>query len=209
MSAGPSVSVRAHFERFPATVKGAFVIRGEDPDPHQVVIREARVTLVGRAGARPLALAPATLDVAPRRDLFVPFELSVTDLEPGWYQLECDLDVDGRPRTFPCERRFVVAWPRASVRRGSVRVDRDAALGRGASVRVEQIECGGDSIKVHLAVSPPEPVTVRLWADGSRFEVLDSEFDPNTGRGKVTAYPLLRTHRTLRAAEAAVEVKLP
>ena len=38
-------SIRAHFERFPATVKGAFVLRGADRDPHQVRDR-------GRAGRR-------------------------------------------------------------------------------------------------------------------------------------------------------------
>ena len=30
------VSIRAHYERFPATVKGAFVLRGSDRDPHLV-----------------------------------------------------------------------------------------------------------------------------------------------------------------------------
>src|SRR5581483_5249258 len=78
------VSVRARFERFPATVKGAFILRGEDPDPHQVVFREARVVGVGGGRGRPVPIASATLDVAPRQDVFVPFELPVSDLDPGW-----------------------------------------------------------------------------------------------------------------------------
>ena len=53
------ISVRARFERFPATVKGAFIIRGEDPDPHQVVFREARVVAIGGAHTHPIAMAVA------------------------------------------------------------------------------------------------------------------------------------------------------
>jgi hypothetical protein len=199
-----AVSVRARFERFPATVKGAFIIRGEDPDPHQVVFREARVVAVGGAQTHPIVMAAATLDVAPRRDVFVPFEIAVTDIDPGWYELECELDVDGRPQTFPGGRRFSVAWPRATVRRGQVQVGRAIDLPGGATVKVEQIDCGGDSIKVHVQVSPPEQLTVRLSADGGRLPVLESDFEGSTGRGKVVAYPLLRAHSSLR-----IDVKAP
>ena len=55
--------MRARFERFPATVKGAFIFRGEDPDPHQVVVSGARVTALGPGGSGPMPLAPVTLDV--------------------------------------------------------------------------------------------------------------------------------------------------
>jgi hypothetical protein len=199
-----AVSVRARFERFPATVKGAFIIRGEDPDPHQVVFREARVVAVGGAQTHPIAMATATLDVAPRRDVFVPFEMAVTDIDPGWYELECELDVDGRPQTFPGGRRFSVPWPRATVRRGQVQVGRAIDLPGGSTVKVEQIDCGGDSIKVHVQVSPPEQLTVRLSADGGRLPVLESDFEGSTGRGKVVAYPLLRAHSSLR-----IDVKAP
>ena len=37
------ISIRAHYERFPATIKGAFVLRGEGRDPQQVRIEDARV----------------------------------------------------------------------------------------------------------------------------------------------------------------------
>lgn len=211
------VSVRARFERFPATVKGAFILRGEDRDPHQVVFREARVVSIGGSQAHPITMATATLDVAPRRDVFVPFEMAVTDLDPGWYELECELDVDGRPKTFPGGRRFSVAWPRATVRRGQVPVGREIDLPGGATVRVEQIDCGGDSIKVHVLVTPPEPVTVRLSADGGRLPVLESDFEGSSGRGKVVAYPLLRAHSNLRievkggsrAGQGTLDVRLP
>lgn len=211
------ISVRARFERFPATVKGAFIVRGEDPDPHQVVFREARVVSVGGRDAHEIPMASTTLDVAPRQDVFVPFEMAVTDLDPGWYDLECDVDVDGRPGTFPGGKRFSVAWPRATVRRGQVPVGREVKLGGGARVRVEQIDCGGDSIKIQLVVAPPEPVALRLSADGSRLEVLEADFEETSGRGKVVAYPLLRAHETLRieirgrgkGAEGALDVSLP
>ena len=211
------VSVRARFERFPATVKGAFILRGEDRDPHQVVFREARVVSIGGSQAYPITMASATLDVAPRRDVFVPFEMAVTDLDPGWYELECELDVDGRPKTFPGGRRFSVAWPRATVRRGQVPVGREIDLPGGATVKVEQIDCGGDSIKVHVLVTPPEPVTVRLSADGGTLPVLESAFEASSGRGKVVAYPLLRAHSNLRidvkggsrAGQGTLDVRLP
>lgn len=218
MSKAQPVSVRVHFDRFPATVKGAFVVRGEDPDPHQVIFKEARVVALGGGEGVQLAMARATLDVAPRRDVFIPFELSVAELEPGWYGLDCELDVDGIPVSFPGGRRFAVAWPRATVRRGSVRVDRDVRLGDRARARVEQIECAADSMKLHLVAIPPDPVSVRLSSDGSRVEILDVDFDGGTGRHKVTAYPLLRAASVLRieltrgrgrGRPAAIDVKLP
>jgi hypothetical protein len=210
------ISVRARFERFPATVKGAFILRGEDADPHQVVFAGANVVGIGLGVSHPIPLPVATLDVAPHRDLFVPFEMPVSDLDPGWYTLTCDLDVDGTAGTYDGGRRFSVSWPRATVRRGQVRVGRGIALG-GATVLVEQIDCGGDSVKVHLHVDPPGPVTVRLAADGDRLEILDAEVDEASGRAKITAYPLLRSHGMLRielrgrarGELAALDVTLP
>ena len=80
----PDISIRAHFERFPATVKGAFVLRGEGRDPHQVRIEARARARAGRAhGSQPIDLEPVTLDVAPNLDLFVPFEFPVTELEAG------------------------------------------------------------------------------------------------------------------------------
>jgi hypothetical protein len=210
------LSVRARFERFPATLKGAFILRGEDSDPHQVVFREANIVGIGLPVSRPMPIAPATIDVVPHRDVFVPFELLVSDLEPGWYTMRCELEVDGTPGTFDGGRRFSIAWPRARVRRGTVKVDRAVAVGDG-KVLVEQIECGGDSVKVHLRVDPPVPITARLFAGGARLEVLETEIDEATGRGKVVAYPMMRGQRTLRVelrgkgrgAQGSLDVELP
>ncbi|MGH2635278.1 MAG: hypothetical protein ACRDHU_03930 [Actinomycetota bacterium] len=210
------VSVRARFERFPATVKGAFILRGEDPDPHQVVFREAHVVGIGLGVSNPIPMATVTLDVAPHRDVFVPFEMPVAELDPGWYTMTCELDVDGNVETYDGGRRFSVPWPRASVRRGSIKVNRSVAMG-SSKVAVEQVDCGGDSVKVHLRVDPPGPVAAKLSVDGHRLEVLEAEVDETTGRGRVTAYPVLRTHGTLRIelrgrsrdAEGALDVHLP
>jgi hypothetical protein len=210
------VSVRARFERFPATVKGAFILRGEDRDPHQVVFHEATVVGLGLGVSRPMPIPSATLDVAPHRDVFVPFEMPVSDLDPGWYTMTCDLEVDGTRGSFDGGRRFSVAWPRATVRRGSVKVDRRVTVG-DAAVHVDQLDCAGDSLRIGLRVEPASPVGVKLSADGDRVEVLDLELDESTGRGRVTAYPLLRAHRTLRielrgkgrGAEGAIDVRLP
>jgi len=191
------ISVRATFERFPATLKGAFVIRGEDADPHLFVLRSARAVEIGGPTARPIEMAPVTLDVVPHRDLFVPFELPVSDLSPGWYELECDAEVDGTPETFPGGKRFVVAWPRATVRRGTVRIDETIALD-DAKVSLDHLECTGDSTKLHLVVDPPAGPVVRLSADGQSLRVLDVELDEETGHCKVTSYPVMRSHSRLR-----------
>jgi len=195
--AAEPISVRARFERFPATVKGAFIFRGEDPDPHQVVIVAARVSAVGPGGSSPMPLASVTLDVVPHRDVFVPFELPLADLEPGWYTLVCDVEVDGTPATFDGGRRFSVAWPRATVRRGHVKVGRRVQLGEQV-VEVEQLDCSGDSIKVSLRVDPPGEIALKLAADGRRLPVLEMELDEDTGRGRATAYPLMRADEILR-----------
>lgn len=210
------ISVRARFERFPATVKGAFILRGEDADPHQVVLHEANLEGIGLGSTHPMPLQPVTLDVAPHRDVFVPFEMAVAELDPGWYTMTCELEVDGTAETYDGGRRFAVAWPRASVRRGQVKVNRAVGVG-DSKVLVEQVDCAGDSVRIHLRVDPPAPVSARLFADGGKLEVLETELDEATGRGKVTAYPLLREHAALRielrgkarGAEGAVEVRLP
>jgi hypothetical protein len=150
------ISVRARFERFPATVKGAFIFRGEDPDPHQVVLDRARVVAVGPGASAEVPIAPVTLDVIPHRDLFVPFELSVSELDPGWYTLLCDVQIDGAPDSYDGGRRFCpVAQGNGSS--GTVKVERDVVLadvdGPCRTVRLCR-----DSVKVLLRATRPGPV---------------------------------------------------
>ncbi len=211
--AGERVSIRASFERFPATVKGAFVLRGADRDPHQVRIDAARVREISGRGALSIGLDPVTLDVAPNLDLFVPFEFAITELAAGWYGLECDVAIDGDPENVRPSKRFAVPWPRATVRRGNVNVNKTARLENGPRVHVEQVECGGESIRVSYSVSPPEAVPVRLAADGASLTILEREFDEDSGHGRVTAYPIMRSHSRLsidvRGLPAPIELELP
>lgn len=218
VSTGPNepISVRARFERFPATVKGAFIFRGEDADPHQVVVSGARVTALGPGGSSPVPMPPVTLDVVPHRDLFVPFEFPVAELEAGWYTLVCDVEVDGFASTFDGGRRFAVPWPRATVRRGPIKVGRTVKVG-SATVHVEQLDCSGDSVKLHLRSEPAGGLTLRLFADGRRLQVLDVEADEQTGRTRATAYPLMRADEVLRielrgrarGSGASLDIPLP
>jgi hypothetical protein len=211
------VSIRATFERFPASVKGAFVMRSADPDPHQVAIREARVAEASGAGARPIGLAPAVLDVAPNRDLFVPFEFPVVELGPGWYGLECDVDIDGSPTTVRPPKRFAIPWPRGTVRRGQIPIGRAVALEGGPKVHLGTLELTGDSAR--LGYSAEEPVDVRLVADDGVLAAVEEAFDEETGAGRLCAYPVMRAHRSLRvevrasgkprSRPATVDVKLP
>jgi ribosomal 50S subunit-recycling heat shock protein len=162
-----------------------------------------------------MPLSPVTLDVVPHRDVFVPFELPLSDLEPGWYTMVCDVEVDGLPSTFDGGGRFSVPWPRATVRRGQVKVGKRVRLGE-QTVHVEQVDCTGDSIRISMRVDPPGHVTVRLTADGRRLQVLETELDEESGRAKATAYPVMRGDEVLRielkgrarGSEDAIEVPL-
>ncbi|HEV8564888.1 MAG TPA: hypothetical protein VGR41_08225 [Actinomycetota bacterium] len=190
------VWIRAHYERFPATVKGAFVLRGADRDPHQVVLREARVVEAAGGGDRTIDLPPAVIDVAPRLDFFVPFEFPITELGAGWYGLECDVDIDGSAAVERPGKRFSVAWPRATTRRGSVPIGRAVAPEGGPKVQLDQLDMVADSTR--LQFSAEEPVDLRLFAAGDLLTPLDEEFDPETGRGRLTVYPAMRAHDSIR-----------
>jgi hypothetical protein len=210
VSAEDLVAFRAHFERFPASVKGAFVLRAADGDPHQVRIEAARVREVVGSTGREIGVEPVTLDVAPNLDTFVPFEFPLTELTAGWYVLECGVAIDGTPATVRPGARFPVPWPRATVRRGAVVVKKTTQVQGGPKVRVEQLEGAGDSVTLRYVA--PESVDVRLSADGARLPVLESAFDPDAGTGTVLAYPLLRSQGSvtieIRGAPP-LEVPLP
>jgi hypothetical protein len=195
------VSLRAAYERFPTSIKGAFVLRGADGMPHQVRIVSARAAECGGRRGVPIPIEPAIVEVAPTLDTFVPFELSTAELAAGWYQLECEVVVDGDAGVVRPGERFVIAWPRSAVRRGTVDVGR---AGVGA------IECGGDSIRItYEAERAPH---VKLSVDGASHPVLEVEHDADAGTGRVVAYPVLRQHEQLvielRDAEP-IQVSLP
>ncbi|MEA2579829.1 MAG: hypothetical protein QOE83_721 [Actinomycetota bacterium] len=199
------LSIRAHYERFPLSVKGAFVLRAADGDPHQVKILRALAAGMDGEGERSLDLEDVTLEVAPNLDLFVPFEVPLADLGPGWYGLRCDLAIDADPVTVHPGKSFSVPWPRATTRRANVGVAK--ALG---GVRIDHVDCVGDAIKISYAGDAP--ADLRLSADGRTLPVVDSEFDEGSGKGKVTAYPVLRSDRLLKIVskgEEPLDVALP
>lgn len=195
------VSFRAAYERFPTSIKGAFVLRGADGMPHQVRIGSARAAECGGRASAPIPIEPAIIEVAPTLDTFVPFELPTMDLGAGWYQLECQAIVDGDPATVRPGERFLVAWPRSAVRRGTVEV---GTSGVGA------VECAGDSIRI--TYESPKPPHLKLSVDGASHPVLEIEHDAGTAAGRVVAYPVLRQHHLLvielRDADP-IEVALP
>jgi hypothetical protein len=184
-------------------------MRGADGNPHQVRLGATRVVELGGRGTAPMGMAPAMLDVAPNRDLFVPFEFPVADLEPGWYAIECEVAIDGSPATVRPGNRFAVPWPRGATRRDQVSLGRSVEVGDD-QVRLDRLECSSDSISVTYEGGE---ASLSLTADGTRLAVLDSTFDPDTGTGVVTAYPVLKTqHRlavSIKGATEPVEIQLP
>jgi hypothetical protein len=204
------VSIRAHFERFPATLKGAFVLRGDDADPHQVRIEAARVAeLAGRAG-QPMGVEPVTLDVAPHLDLFVPFEVPLLDLAPGWYRLALDVTIDGDAGVVHPGDRFVMAWPRGSMRRGSASVGRAIEAG-ATTVTILQVDCAPDGVRV--SYEAPARLGLSIAADDVLLPLVDEGFDEESRRGTVMTYPAaksqVRLAITARGADRPIEIDLP
>ena len=183
---GPApLDVRTRFERFPLAIKGAFVMRGADGNPHAARVVEAAVARIPSGPRHPFAVEDRIVDVAPNRDLFVPFEAPVTDLASGWYVVASSIEVDGRPPIPFSSRPFTVPWPRNDVRRGTVPVDR-ALSATGNSIRVLRLEMGADSAAVvwEPVGDEDEDVTERVGrsltvlADDRALDVLP----PDAGR---------------------------
>ena len=199
------VSIRAHVERFPATMKGAFVMRAADGDPHQLRLEDARVAEVGGRARLPLGIDAAVLDVAPNLDLFIPFEFPTTELEAGWYRLECEIVIDGSPAVVHPGDRFAMPWPRAAVRKGQVTIGK-----RAGDVRLGDLECAADHLQIdYEATKAPR---VKLSADGASHPVLDVEHEDGTSAGRILAYPALRTQDRLAIevkGEPPIEITLP
>jgi hypothetical protein len=184
-------------------------MRGADGNPHQVRLEDARAVELAGHGSVSMGVPPATLEVAPNRDLFVPFEFPVAELSSGWYAVECEVAIDASPETVRPGARFAVPWPRGATRRDQVRIDRSVVAG-GEKVRLDRLECRTDTIVLHHEGAE---ATITLTADGGRVPVLETDFDAETGSGSITAYPLLKTHRVLtigvRGAGDPIEVALP
>jgi hypothetical protein len=199
------VAIRAKFERLPAAVKGALLLRGGDGLPHQVRLEGARAAELSGGAAQPVGAENVVLEVSPTQETFVPFEVSTMEMSAGWYRLECDLVVDGEPEVVRPGDRFAIPWPRAAVRRGRVTIGTKVS-----SVALETLECLGDTTRLAFAADTEPSITLKV--DGRRHTVLETVFDEETGRGVLTGYPVLRADRRLTIevkGEAPVEVPLP
>ncbi|HXF57376.1 MAG TPA: hypothetical protein VNO34_07370, partial [Actinomycetota bacterium] len=188
------MEVRIRFERFPLAVKGAFVLRGADGNPHLVEFDWAHVARVPGGLTRPFPVEARQFDVAPTRDLFVPFEVPLVELPPGWYRIETAVRVDGaRSWPFP-SRLLLLPWPRSEVRRGVLEVGRPARAG-GRSFRVERVELTADSAAVLWRAEEGEapegeaaPGRAVLVADGEALDALPDEAPAAAARARARGW---------------------
>lgn len=183
-------------------------MRGADGNPHQVRLDDARAVELAGRGPVSMGMSAATLEVAPNRDLFVPFEFPVAELTPGWYAIECAVAIDGAPETVRPGARFVVPWPRGATRRDQVPVGKSIEAGAG-SVRIDELGCKSDSME--LRYGGPE-TSFSLAADGARLPVLESVFDDGSAAGSLVTYPVLKTQSVVRISVRdadPIEVPLP
>ena len=210
MSVDPRVSFRAHLERFPLAVKGALVLRAVDGIPHQVAFERAVVAEMAGGASLPIGLDHVVQDVSPTKDLFVPFEFPFADLASGWYRLECRVLIDGSSVTVHPGQPFVIPWPRSATRRGAVDVGVAVEAVHG-KVRIGELTCSAD--RVQVSYEAPDRIGLKLLADGRPLPTLEHEHDAETGRGTVTAYPVLRGEGRVsievRGAKAPIDVRLP
>ncbi len=187
-------------------------MQGADGNPHGVRIVSAWIARIPGGARRPVPLEDQMVDVAPARDLFVPFEATSTDLVPSWYAVESSMQVDGGRSYEFSSRPFVVPWPKGEVRRGSTRLDRRVRLGDRAFV-LDRLELGADSASVVWRVEGGRgeaSLEVAIVADGSRLEVLPAsvaalraEFRTGADERRTISYPVLRAVRSL-----AVQVRV-
>jgi hypothetical protein len=216
------VAVRTRFERFPASVKGAFVLQGADGNPHSARFVEAAVARIPTGLKKPVPLEDRVLDVAPARDLFVPFEVSVSELAPAWYVIESALEVDGWRQWPFSSRPFTIPWPRTEVRRGTVGLGRSVNV-RGRTFVVERVEFGTDMTAVvwrpeggrpgQPAARSEDEITNEeavVIVDGELIELLPPTVGPSRsdrlapGERKASFYPVPRS-----AHSVEVRVRLP
>ena len=94
------VSVEVVFDRFPASVRGAVVVRGQDSEPHQIRLAAADVVPPDALDrpVREIGLDPTTVDLAPHREVLIPFDIPFVGLDPGAYCVVAEVVVDGRTR---------------------------------------------------------------------------------------------------------------
>ncbi len=100
MSDQQPISVDVVFERFPASVRGAVVVRALDSEPHQIYLEGAEVVEAERLArtVSPVSAEQATIDIAPHGEVLIPFDIPFTSLPPGAYCVMAEVLVDGSVR---------------------------------------------------------------------------------------------------------------
>jgi hypothetical protein len=198
------VTVGVVFETFPASVRGAVVVRGRDPQPHQIRMAGADV-VEAHALARPVRSIPveeAVVDVAPHGEVLIPFDVPFAELPPGWYCVSADVVVDGSRRVQGPEgggKRFVVPWPKEAVRRADLRPN----LKVGGAV-IERVECRADRMSVRWRPQRGAGEgDLRVSAGSRRLPVVEVSDDPRTGFRTTITYPVPRraSHLTFEAPQ--------
>ena len=173
-AAAGAVSVDTVFDRFPASVRGAVVVRALDREPHQIRLVGAEVVPAHdlARGLQSVAAERAIIDVAPHREILIPFDVPFAGLDPGWYCVVAEVEIDGRSRLRGPDgggKRFVVPWPSAEVRRADLRPNLEV----GGAV-IERVELKSDRTAVRWR--PPADVPnaqLRLRLGGRRLPVVE------------------------------------
>ena len=197
---GRPVSVDTVFDRFPASVRGAVVVRALDREPHQIRLIGAEVVAAHDLGRtiQPVSAEHATVDVAPHREVLIPFDVPFAGLGPGWYCVVAEVEVDGGAHLRGPEdggKRFVVPWPSAEVRRGDLR----PGLEVGGAV-IERVELKADRTAVRWRPPADAPdANLRLRLGTRRLPVV--EVTEERGIRTTVAHPVPK-----RATQLDLEV---
>jgi hypothetical protein len=191
------VSVGTVFERFPASVRGAVVARAQDREPHQIRLLAVRV-VQGHDPTKEVhraAVGETTIDVAPHKEVLIPFDVPFTELSSGWFCVVAEVEVDGSYRVQGPRgggKRFGVPWPPEEVRT----VDLKPNLELGGAV-VERIRSTPDRTEIRWRPPKGEEMELKMTAGRRRLPVVEGTTDPRTGVRTTNAHPLPRNAAAL------------
>jgi hypothetical protein len=185
------VSVGTVFDRFPASVRGAVVVRALDREPHQIRLLGVRVVQahdVSREVHR-AAVGETTIDVAPHKEVLLPFDVPFSEVGPGWFCVVADIEVDGAAKLTGPEgggKRFGVPWPAEEIRRIDLKPDLDL----GGAV-IERIQSKVDRTEVRWRPPKDAPhANLRVSVGNRRLPVAEITDDPRTGVRTTVAHPI-------------------
>ncbi len=213
VTAGPErVSIRAAYERFPATIKGAFVLRGGGRDPAPGPDRRgARVAeVLGRAGlSRSRSSRSITRGRAHAGHVRAVRGPDDSTWRPGGTGSTATSSSTASARSSSPGERFAVAWPRgtsagAAVDRGQEPADRRRRDGRARST------APGDSIRIALrragvaAPSSSRPTAPRIRSSTSEH---DEEVGQRPDRRRTRCCGRRRADDRGRGAKTPLEVR--